>query len=70
LILKIKDPSKILDKFENKMVESTLKVQVKKYKYISQGDKQGAEGAGAVSLYAMLPSMVISLGLSLVLYFE
>jgi len=69
LIFKIKNPSRIYDKFENKMIQDEFKIPVKKFKYISQSDKEGAEGAGAVSLYAMLPSLAISVGLSLILYF-
>jgi len=69
LVFKIRNPSRIYDKFENKMIQSTLKIPVKKYKYISPSDKKGAEGAGAVSLYAMLPSLVVSVSLSLILYF-
>jgi len=70
ILLQIKQPSKIIDKFENKMIQTLYRCKAKKYKYISQLDKQGAEGAGAISLYTMLPSLAISIGLSLVLYFS
>jgi len=70
ILLQIKQPSKIADQFDNKMVQVEFRCQAKKYKYISQSDKKGSEGAGAVSLYAMLPSLALSVGLSLVLYFK
>lgn len=70
LIIKVLKPNKIMDMNENMLQQTMVKTQVAKYKYISEADKEGAEGTGAVSLYAMLPSLAISVGLSLILYFS
>jgi len=70
LIIKFKQPGKFMDMNENKLKQESAKTQTAKFKYISKEDKAGAEGTGAFSLYAMLPSLAISVGLSLVLYFS
>jgi len=46
-----------------------VKTKLMKYRYISESDRKAAEGAGTASLYAMLPSVILSLVLSLVLYY-
>jgi len=69
LTLLFKDPKLIVDLNDNVLKENTVKTKVLRFKFISNLDKNGAEGAGSVSLYAMLPSMGLSLSLSLILYF-
>jgi len=54
----------------NTLKKDFVKAQVYKFKYISESDKNSAKGAGDMSFYAMLPSLGINLGLSLILYFN
>lgn len=60
----------LMDEVGNTLGRETIKTKLMKFQYVSEGDKKGAEGAGTVSVYAMLPSMILSLVLSLVLYFH
>lgn len=55
---------------ENGLHKETVMAKAHRFKYISDADKNGADTIGSASLYAMLPSIGISLGLSLVLYFS
>ena len=47
------------------MIDSKKDVKVKKYIYIPSSQKAAAEASGKASVYSVLPSMAISLGLSL-----
>lgn len=57
-----------IDTIGNTLNKESAKTKVLKYRFISEGEKKGAEGAGTISVYAMLPSIALSLGLSLILY--
>jgi len=59
----------IVDMNGNFIHKEIVKAKAFRFKYVSDADKNGATGAGSVSLYTMLTSLGISLGLSLVLYF-
>ncbi len=52
----------------NTMRTSSVQLPLFKFNYISKGERAAAEASGATSLYAMLPSLGVSLGLSLILY--
>jgi len=58
-----------VDDVGNILGRELVKTKLMKYRYISEGDRKAAEGAGTASLYAMLPSVILSLVLSLVLYY-
>jgi len=59
----------IVDMNGNEFHKDFVKAKAFRFKYVSDADKNGATGAGSASLYAMLPSLGINLGLSLILYF-
>jgi len=69
LTLIFKNPGQMHDLNDNKFTQTNLKMKVYKYKYISEGELQSASSIGAASLYAMLPSLILSIILSFALYF-
>jgi len=69
LILKIIKPDKIIDTHGNQLQNNEVQAKLKRYRFISQSEKANAETAGAASLYAMIPSIACSIGISLILYF-
>ncbi len=69
LTLTMRDPGKIADLHGNLMQVNSISTKVTKYKYISLGEKTSAEGAGDASVYTMLPSLALSMGISFVLYY-
>ncbi len=66
--MKVSNVSKVQDVNGNALKYDSVQTKVSKYKFTDSAYTAGASGAGAVSLYATLCSMALSLGISLVLY--
>ena len=55
----------IVDLYDNSMIEINKMAKMKKFFYISSAQKAAADASGKASVYSVIPSMLLSLGLSL-----